>query len=319
MTVIVSGATGFLGGALTRRLLANGVPVIALGRNLPALEALRELGAATQSIDLAQGSALTPPAEALVHCAALSAPWGRMTDFEGANVDGTRNALSLARAAGVRRFVHISTPSLYFTFADQFGLREDAPLPRPVNAYAATKRRAEALVTAATDLDPIILRPRGLYGRGDTALMPRLLRAAQAGPLPLPNHGRTVTDLTHVDDVVGAILAALGASGQAGGLFNISGGQPLNLRTVIERAGGLAGIAVRWRPIPTPLLIAAARGLEAVARLRPGQPEPRITAYGAGVLAYSQTLDLSAAAMGLGWRPSIGLDEGLARTFGAHL
>lgn len=319
MTAIaITGATGFLGGVLCRRLLARGQPVLALGRDPGKLAALEALGAQTLAHDLAHGAPPPPrPLQATVHCAALSSAWGRRRDFQAANVEGTRAALAFSRSAGAARFVHISTPSLYFRFQDQAALREDTRLPQPVNAYAATKRAAEALVQAETGMDTVILRPRGLYGEGDTALLPRLLRAARSGPLPLVRGGRAETDLTHVDDVVDAVLAALEApAGMAQRVFNISGGEAIPVRRIAETAAGCAGISIRWRTMPAPVLFAAARILESAARLIPHQPEPRLTAYGAGLFAYTQTLDISAARAHLGWTPEIPFEEGLARTFG---
>ncbi|MFN7163341.1 MAG: NAD-dependent epimerase/dehydratase family protein [Hyphomonas sp.] len=316
--IAITGATGFLGSAICRRLLAVGQPVVALGRDRQKLAALERLGAWTIPHDLAE----SPPApvrdvDAVVHCAALSSAWGSKSAFDAANVRGTQAALALAKQAGARRFVHISTPSLYFRFRDQPLVTESAPLPPPVNAYAASKRAAEELVRTETALDQVILRPRGIYGAGDTALLPRLLRAAESGPLPLIREGRAETDLTHVDDVVGAVLAALSApQGLAWRVFNISGGEALPVRRIAEMAGTCAGVPVRWRSMPSALVFAAARALEAAARLHPGRPEPRITAYGAGLFAFTQTLDLSAARAHLGWTPKISFDEGLARTFG---
>lgn len=318
--IAITGATGFLGGVLARRLLALGQPVIAMGRDREKLAALEALGAKTQHSDLSAGAPAADglQADVLVHCAALSSAWGRAADFRAANIEGTRSASLLARSIGARRFVHISTPSLYFRFRDQPGVGETADLPPPVNAYAATKREAEQIVLAATDLDPVILRPRGIYGAGDTALLPRLLRAARSGPLPLIRGGRAETDLTHVEDVADAILAAIKApTNPAQRVFNISGGEPLAIRNIAEAAANRAGTNVRWRGIPAPLLIAAARAMETAARLHPQQPEPRITAYSAGLFAFTQTLDISAARAHLGWTPQICFDEGLARTFGA--
>lgn len=256
------------------------------------------------------------PVSAVVHCAALSSAWGAYAAFHTANVDGTRHALEFAQRAGAKRFVHVSTPSLYFRFRDQPLVREDAELPRPINAYAATKRKAEALVMAA-DMDTIILRPRGLYGLGDTALLPRLLRAARSGPLPRIRGGQAETDLTHIDDAVDAVLAAISAPGPlAQRTFNVSGGEPIQVRSIAERAAARAGITVRWRTLPASLVFAAARALEGAAWLHPHRPEPRITAYGAGLFAFTQTLDTSAAKAHLGWTPKVPFDEGLARTFG---
>lgn len=319
-TIAITGATGFLGGALCRRLLADGQPVLALGRDKGKLAALEALGANTVANDFATGTPSAPglAVSVVVHCAALSSAWGSTAAFRAANIDGTRSALAFARHSGARRFVHISTPSVYFRFRDQPMVREDAALPPPVNAYAATKREAEQLVLAERELDVIVLRPRGLYGAGDTALLPRLLRAARAGPLPLIRNGRAETDLTHIDDVVDAVLAALAApSGRPQRVFNISGGEPLPVRQIAEAAGAKAGLAVRWRSIPSALVFAAARTLEFAARFDPDQPEPRITAYGAGLFAFTQTLDLTAARTQLGWAPKIRFDEGLSRTFGA--
>lgn len=317
--VAVTGATGFLGGAVCRRLLSEGAGVLALGRDAGKLGTLSALGAATLSHDLSEGPPPTAAREidAVVHCAALSSAWGRRADFQAANVVGTRSALDWARQIGARRFVHISTPSLYFRFRDQPGVREDAALPRPVNAYAATKRAGEALVLGDTGLDVIVLRPRGIYGVGDTALLPRLLRAAQSGPLPLIRGGQAKTDLTHVEDVVDAILAALTAPmGLSDRVFNISGGEPLPIRSIAERAGARAGLPIRWRTVPAAAAFTAARLFEAGAAFHPRRPEPRVTAYGAGLFAFTQTLDISAAHRALGWRPRIGFDEGLALTFG---
>ncbi|MFN7180006.1 NAD-dependent epimerase/dehydratase family protein [Hyphomonas sp.] len=317
--IAITGATGFLGGVLARRLLALGQPVIAMGRDREKLAALEKLGARVLPCDLSLGA---PPADgleadALVHSAALSSAWGRTGDFRAANVTGTQSAVVLARSIGARRLVHISTPSLYFRFRDQPRVREDAALPAPVNAYAATKREAEQLALTASDLDPVILRPRGIYGAGDTALLPRLLRAARSGPLPLVRDGAAETDLTHVDDVAAAILAALAAPpAPASRIFNISGGEPLPIRRIAEAAAARAGASVRWRSIPEVALLAAARTLELAACLHPARPEPRITAYSAGLFAFTQTLDLSAARAHLGWTPQISFGEGLARTFG---
>lgn len=317
MRVLVTGATGFLGGALTRLLLARDHAVIAAGRSADALRTLAATGAHAIAHDLSEAPPPAPaPCDAFVHCAALSSPWGSHAAFVRANVDGTRTALDWARRSGARRFVQISTPSLYFRFRDQIGVREDAALPRPINAYAATKRRAEELVLAANDLDPIVLRPRGLYGPGDTTLLPRLIAAARARALPLMNEGRAATDLTHVEDVAEAVLAALSAPPRLGQrVFNVSGGVALNICAVAERACARAGVTVRWRRAPAPLVLAYAHAAEAVCGLHPQRPEPSITAYGAALFAYTQTLDISAAHAHLGWRPRIGFEDGLDLTF----
>ncbi|WP_203294644.1 NAD-dependent epimerase/dehydratase family protein [Maricaulis parjimensis] len=317
MRILLSGATGFLGGHLLRRLHQDGHSVIALGRNKTRLAELAGLADACLLHDLADGIPDgVPSVDAVIHAAALSSPWGSRAAFQRANVTGTETMIALARQCSARRFVLISSPSVYFKFADQHALAEASPLPPPVNAYAATKRQAEKLVEAATDLDPVILRPRGLYGRGDTSLLPRLLKAARNGPLPLMRDGKAATDLTHVEDVVSAVLAALDApSSLPQRVFNISGGQALKIRDVAEAAALRSGISPRWRRLPVTPVLAAARLAEWSCRLAPGQPEPPVTAYGVGLFAYHQTLDLTAARTWLGWNPQIDFETGLALTF----
>ena len=313
---IITGATGFLGGAIARRLLGEGERVIALGRDRAKLAALAEAGAETYALDLSSDDQLPAlDATGLIHCAALSSPWGSRAAFERANITGTRRALLLAREAGAHRFVHISSPSVYFRFADQDSVSEDMPLPPPVNAYAATKTASETLVLAVPDLSPIILRPRGLYGPGDTALLPRLLRVAANRPLPLMRGGIAATDLTYIDDVADAAITVLRARAAPSQIYNVSGGEALSIRTVAERAGAMAGVTVRWRKMRWPVVKAATSAAEAICAALPGRPEPPITAYSAGLFAFRQTLSLARIEGELGWRPRICFEEGLARTF----
>ncbi len=311
--VVVSGATGFLGAHLCARLKAQGCDVLALGRDADRGAAL---GVPFEALDLAELSAVRSwhSADAFVHAAALSSAWGPREAFERANVTGTRNALTMAKTLGVKRFVLISSPSIYFRFCDQIRVREGASLPVPVNDYAATKVIAEDLVRGS-GLNTIILRPRGIYGPGDAALLPRLIRAA-AQPLPLLRKGLAVTDLTYVDDAVEAVLCALSAPDSLGGhTYNISGGEALAIRDIITQSAAAAGVTARFRGLPVAIAMAVARMAEMIARRREGRPEPVITAYGMGVLAYSQTLDISAARAELGFTPRVDFTEGLRRTF----
>lgn len=316
MTTLVTGATGFLGGRLVRRYLEQGESVIALGRNEFSLEKLNALGAATVRHDLS-GSLDLPPSQhvreidTIVHCAALSSPYGARSDFHAANVLGTRHVVDLAKRLRVRRMILISTPAVYFRPRHQFGVRETDPLPVAVNHYAETKLRAEGEALRTLHEGVIILRPRGIYGPGDTALLPRLLHAVRFGPLPLMNDGQAVTDLTHVDDVIGAVLAAQGHEGRQNEILNVSGGEPVNVKRLIDRVCAHMSQEVKWRPTPVPLAMFAARAMEMKSRLTSGA-EPRTTRYSLGLLAYSQTLNIEKIHTVLGWSPKISFETGLA-------
>ena len=319
-TTLVTGATGFLGGALVRCLQAMGLPVIAQGRDPARLAALRAQGIATLALDLTQPipratlDALRD-VSTILHCAARSAPHGPARAFTLANVTATAHLLDTAQTLGVSRFLFVSSSSVSFAPTDQLDVAESDPLPPPFNAYAASKQQAEALVLdrfpAAT-----ILRPRGIYGAGDTALLPRLLRAARRGPLPVLRDRQGRIDLTHVDDVVDATLAALQAGPTAQGqIYNVSGGEVLPITEIVTKACQRAGVAPRWRPAPLAPLMGISAMLETVFNMLPGDREPPVTRYGLALFAYAQSLDLTKAQRDLGWQPRISFDAGLDLTF----
>lgn len=316
MTLLVTGATGFLGGRVVRRYLALGRSVTALGRNQDRLDELAALGARVIARDLATPFTKDEIAglthiRTIVHAAALSAPFGRKKDFWDANINGTRHMVELAQKIDAKRFIHISTPAVYYRPADQVGLHEGHELPQPVNHYAGTKRAAEELVLSRLGRGTVVLRPRGIYGHGDTALLPRLITAARSGPLPLLRGGTAATDITHVEDVVDAIIAAERAGSSSARIFNISGGEPVNIHALIERVCGQLSIPVRWRAVPTPIAMTAARAAELRSALTGWRREPRITRYSLGLLAYTQTLDIGRAERNLGWVPRVALDDGI--------
>jgi 2-alkyl-3-oxoalkanoate reductase len=308
-TVLVTGATGGLGRVLAATLHAQGRAVIATGRN-PAVGAeLAAQGIRFIPADLAHDplAPLVEGVESIFHLAALSAPWGAYKDFVAANVSATTRLIAAAKAAGCRRLVFASTPSVYTAAVDQIGLTEASPLPRRfANAYALTKHAAECAVLDASDaqMATVALRPRAIIGPYDTVLLPRLLRAAEKGVLPLPAGGRALIEPTDARDVEDAFLAAEAAlPGIAGRVFNISGGVPLPVETLARHVFARLGRKVQIVGVPRRLALAGAGALERGARLMPGQPEPVLTRYSAMVLGWSQTFDLSAARSLLRWEP----------------
>ncbi len=318
MGVLVTGATGFLGSHVAMALRDEGV--VATGRNPEALDRLRLKGIRAVPLDLRAPIAWADrdrigPCHTIVHCAGLSSPWGCRAAFEQANVDATRHLVAMAADMGVRRFVFISTASVYFRFADQEGLQEHQLPADFVNDYASTKRQAELAVLARPEIGPLVIRPRGIYGAGDTALLPRLMRVA--GRRPVPRFAQAgATDITHVDDVVAAVLAATQTGPDISGeVVNVSGGVGVPLPQVIEAACAASGVDLRWRRVPFGPALRAVRVMEAVASRLPTRPEPPVTAYALGILRYRQTMDIAKAARVLGWTPQVSFEEGLRRTF----
>lgn len=322
MKLVITGGTGFLGRHLVWRAAAEGAEVLFTGRNAQAAaEVMRRAPAPVRWQAVVHGNRhaqekLTQAAQgadAVVHCAALSSPWGRFDDFRRANVTSTAEVIAACRASQVPRLVHISTPSLYFGFNDQLQIREDAPLPEPANDYVRTKRVAETLVQHADLPEVAILRPRALFGPWDQTLMPRLLRVMQRGAIPLMRGGHIQLDLTYIDNAVQAIWLALTRPlPRPVNIYNVSNGEPRALQDLLQRMAHEFGLPLKTRALPWPIVRTVARGMEVAARLGGGS-EPPLTRYSAGVLAFSQTLDVSALRGELGWEPAVSIDEGIRR------
>jgi nucleoside-diphosphate-sugar epimerase len=249
---------------------------------------------------------------AVVHAGALSSAWGRRSEFLKTNAEATAALIQIAETAGCEAFVFISSPSVYFAFRHQRDIREDDPLPRrPVNAYAESKRLAETAVRYRRTIRSVILRPQAIFGEGETALLPRLLRTAQTFGIPELTPGGPVIDLTYVDNVCHAVALALERPVQ--GTFNITNGEPVALLPFLEQL--LARLGVGWKSSRRPrgLMLAAAGLLEGAHRVFWPDTEPALTRYAVGVLAYDRTLDLSRARTVLGYEPIVSLQEGVTR------
>lgn len=312
MKVIVTGATGFLGKTVCRKLKEQGCEVLATGRNLTVGE---KLEVPFLPLDLSMPITNTSfKGDALIHCAALSSPWGRKEDFYRHNVLATQHVIDACRQNGIRRLVHVSTPSIYFDYSDRFQVKETDPLPKTfANHYAATKKEAEGLVKQATDLETITIRPRGLFGPGDTVLFPRLLKASQKGKLPLFRNGEALIDITYVDNVADALLLCLQAGSHClGNTYNITNGEPRQLRELLEHVCSATGTPLNLTKTSYFMGYMIAALLEGASNILP-LGEPLLTRYTVSLLARSQTLDISAAKSDLCYNPAISLDEGINR------
>lgn len=315
--VLVTGASGFLGGYVVRELRAHGIPVLASGRNAAALA--RVAPPEEQVVaSLAALGEVRRDVDAVVHCAALSTPWGRRREFEDANVAGTRAALAFAERNGARRFVFVSSPSVYAAARDRIGIREDDVDPdNRLNEYIRSKIAAERLLQEARRAgrirELVILRPRGLVGAGDPSLVPRLIDVHRRVGIPLFDGGRNLIDVTAVENAAAALRLALTAGDARGGVYNISNGDPRPFRDLLEGLLARLGERPRFRRLPRRAAWALAAALEAVCGALPGRPEPPLTRYTLSTIAYSQTLDISRARNELGYAPAVSIDEALDR------
>lgn len=321
MKVLVTGATGFLGLKVCEDLIARGDQVRALGRNKKAGEKLVQLGCEFINGDLRDQKLIekaTEGVDVIVHSGALSSPWGEYKDFYDINVQGTQNVINGALKNNVKRLVHISTPSVYFNFKDRFNVKESDAIASPApSLYTKTKLMAEGRVSEANQkgLETITLRPRGLFGPGDTTLIPRLINAHERGRLPIIGDGSTTLDITYIDNVSLAVLNSIDAPATCSGRkYNITNGEPIKLWQTVAWILAQVGREFKPKKVPFWLIYGVTGFSEVVCKYLLGGREPTLTRYTAGLLAKSQTLDITRARTELGYQPKIHMDEGLKRT-----
>lgn len=307
---LVTGATGGLGLALVEALCANGYHVRATGRSTTEGDRLRGLGADFVQADLTDESrleSLCRDQEVIFHAAALSRLWGSPQAFDVHNRQVTVHLLAAAQQAGCGCFVFVSSPSIYARFQDQIGLTEaDPPATRPLNDYARTKLAAEKAVADANESHflTVSLRPRAIVGPDDRVLLPVLIALLSRGRIPLLRQGRSLIEMTDVRDVAAALLLADQHAPQlAGGVVNISGGQPVMIGEIARLLADALAIPVSFAPVP--VLMARGYALLTEARARWGRSvqEPVLTLYGVATIAYSQTFNMAKAETQLGFHP----------------
>ena len=315
MKALVTGATGFLGAAVVARLRADGVRVRALVRSADAACAaeercvgdLRDVEALRRAVD---------GVDWVVHAGARVSTHGQWSEFEAVNVAGTEALIQQAIAAGVRRFVHVSSLSVYAVPADGAIVSEDSAYDDGAGErgfYARSKLAADQVASRAMQSGaPLtIVRPGLLYGPGRTPPLAR--RSVALGPLRVllasPNY---LLPLAYVDNVADAIALAAAAPAAAGRAYTIV--------DVLARQADYARLyrqvsGARWLPVYVPLsaLRAAASGAERVATLL-GRRAP-ITRHQVERTLRSATFLTRRAHDELGWQPRVPLEEALRRSF----
>jgi nucleoside-diphosphate-sugar epimerase len=313
--IFVTGGSGFLGRQLITDLKAEGCQVQALARSPQATAAVRALGAEPVAGSLDDVPAMRDGmtgCDAVIHCAAHVAMWGPWDEFERGTVRGTENALAAARTAGVARFVHVGTEAVLADGSPIIGADETRPLPaRPNGPYPRSKGLAERRVLAANgpSLATVVVRPRFIWGKGDTTLAPKLAAAARSGWVWFGG-GRHRTSTCHVRNVSHGTRLAM-RRGRPGEIYFLTDGEPVQFRDFIARLIRSQGVEPGERSAPLWVADALAVIGEAAWRLLPLKGEPPLTRTAVNLMFREVTVNDAKARRELGYRPVIGVTEGL--------
>ena len=304
----VTGAAGFIGGALARQLRAEGAEVIGIDVADSGAAALRAAGIEPNRADVTDRDALDAAlagCELVFHTAAYVHEWGSMREFVRVNVAGTATVLEAARAAGVESAVHVSSVVVYGY--DEPGEQDERSHLRSCGIpYIDTKSASDRL---ARGRGAVVVRPGDVYGPGSIPWLVRPLALIKAGRLALPGRGDGVMLPVYVDDLVESILLAA-LRGEPGEAYTAWDGEPVEFGDYFARIAAIAGAAPPRR-LPKPLLEAVGALSERIAAAR--HTAPPFTARSATFVDRRGTVSNARARRELGWEPRVELDEGLAR------
>lgn len=315
MRVFVTGGSGFIGKRLVPRLLDSGHEATVLllpGERpppMPGAEFVRGDITDAPSLDgLCRGH------DAVLHLAGAVGYGQTMAHCLRLNRDGTRNVAEAAADCDVRRFVHMSSVSVYGRVAN-VRLTENAPLRKTGDPYGDTKIDAERIVRGYADggrFELTVLRPTVIYGPGDDKFLPKLAENLRSGRARVIGRGDNTVDAVHVDDVADFVVRALDDPATFGETYNLNHPANPTWAEFVRLVAAELGVDPPARRIPYPMALAIAAGMEALAVFT-GR-DPRLTRYAVRVVGrqYHYVTDRAQAA---GFAPRVNLAAGVAEYF----
>lgn len=311
--VLVTGASGFIGGALVARLVQDGARVRGLVRSEAKGAGVAALGAEPVVGDLLDGDSLRRAAQGCRVVFHVGAVTGGPAALQYAvNVAGTGRLLQAARQAGASRFVLVSTIAAY-GYATPDLVHEGLPLQPGPEHYGQSKALGERLLwdrAAELGLAAAVVRPGMVYGPRSGFWTGRLFDLMKRRPAPLPGDGQGFCPAIYIDDVIDLLVTVAVHPRAPGEAFNATPDPPPTWREFLGAYAAMAGHQA-FVPVPFPLLNLAAALLEPLLRLR-GNPQP-VRGMVRAVLAGRKVYSMAKAARLLGWRPRVPLAEGMAQ------
>jgi len=318
MRIAITGASGFLGGALAEAYKNRGDEIVALVRQSSDTSTLENLGAEIifgQFADPDTFTQLVDKADLAIHCAAMATDFGPWEQFQAINVDAVRFFCEACLNKQVPHAIYISSVAVYGNGIHHRGTDEEAAYENIIiDNYTKSKIAAERIVwdyIQEHKLPITIIRPGYIWGSGDRAIMPRMIESIKKKLVGVVDGGSNLMNLTHVDNLVQAIMLAGEKEIAIGRVYNITDGSKVTTRRFFEDLLEILGIELKLRSFPYVPAYIAAYLCEVYARVRRYKVAPPLTRYTVRMGKYDQVFDISRAIYELGYKPKVGYKEGL--------
>ncbi|MBM4063363.1 MAG: NAD-dependent epimerase/dehydratase family protein [Planctomycetes bacterium] len=318
-TVLVTGANGFIGSHAAAAFAAAGYRVRGLVRRNSDRSFLAGLAVEPCHGDLADRASLAaalPGVDLVVHVAGFASDWGPWQRFHTINVRGTQHLAECALAAGVRRFVHVSSASLH-GFAGRRHMTEQSPMPVSRYPYVESKRQAELWLwqyAATSGLPVVAVRPGNVWGPRDHTFLQKYVAAIRKGQGGYIGGGRAWTCPVYVENLTALLLRVAEHPAAVGEAFLATDGLDIDWRTFTEKLCEAGGLPKPRLSLPYWLGMAVATLLEGAFKLVRSKRAPLLTRYRIQNGGRDYHFSMQKARERLGFVPPVSLDEGMRRT-----
>ncbi|MEC8421133.1 MAG: NAD-dependent epimerase/dehydratase family protein [Verrucomicrobiota bacterium] len=322
MKILVTGGRGFVGRAIAKKLIELGHEVETLSR---ALHGRNKCGVKHHQIDLSkniQDREVFDGVECVFHVAAKAGIDGPFKEYYTANFLGTQNLLKVSKEKGVQYFIYTSSPSVVFSGKPIINGREDMPyVSSRMSSYSLTKAMAEKEVLNSNSngvFSTIALRPHLIWGEGDPHLLPKVISRHRSGKLKIVGNGQNHVDLTHIDNVVEAHIAAFNnlvlGSPIGGNAYFISQNEPVNLWDWLNSLFKSLNLKPLNKRISFRKAYVAGAALESLWKILPIKSDLPMSRFVACQLAHDHWFSTQAAKSDFGYEPVLSMDAAMKKT-----
>lgn len=323
MTVLVTGATGFLGSHIAERLVRRGEAVRCLVRPtsnsafLDTLEVEQVRGDITDAPTLVNA---LDGVDIVYHAAALVGDWEPWDHFRSVTINGTRNILKASAAAGVQRFLHVSTDGVYRLGDLPRGVNEASSMETsfgPLDYYRKSKTIAEKIARrfqASGRLEVSIVRPALILGERDAAMLPGLIAFLKSRSAAVIGSGKNRLPIVYAGDVAELCILTARAPGAVGQAYNAVNPEFVTQVDLYREVASCAGTRMPSRKVPFRILYGLAAMMEAGARLRGWSHRPDLTRFSLNLIGLDYQEDPTRAIQELGWQPEVSMREAVQRS-----